>query len=704
MRGKRRCPRVRRWFARSAHQKEVLCSGEADVMRGSGERRSPNGGSACAQTALARRVYLSAVIIAGASVLFWSAAEIISRPPGAPWLVLAVLTVLSGAATFRMPAFPVSFSLADTFTITAALLFGPAAGVLLVALDGLVSSWRLRISTLTASRVLFNVTSVSLAMWLAAQLFFAIVHREPFAFRSALMGRTVGPLLLFATTYFFLNTGLVAAAVAIGRDVPLVSVWREHFLPLGLTHFGGTAIAGLLLLLMAAGLANLTTLMLLLPLVVVLLIAVLTGAELLRQRSAQFARLQSYAAALRSTADAVVLTNGDGEITFMNSAAERSTGWSDVQAGGRRIEEVLRLEPAAVTASDDDCSDTIPDEHSIREYVLVRRDESRCPIEQTSAYIRDEDGAVGGVIRTFRDIRQRKAIEAERQALLRRQEEARAAADAANRAKDEFLAALSHELRTPMAAIMGWVHLLRGGRLDDERTHKALAAVERGARAQAAVVNDLLDLSRIIRGTLRLEVRRMSLPEVLRDASETVEPAVQAKHIDIRVRVDPDVATIDGDPDRLRQVFWNLLSNSVKFTPEGGSIEVVARREGGGVQVEVSDSGCGIHPEFLPYVFDRFRQADGSATRSHGGLGLGLAIVRELVELHGGKVEARSEGSGRGARFIVRLPAIVRTREKEELFSRSEVVQLTETARASALSEVGLSNPERASRVPPGVG
>jgi PAS domain S-box-containing protein len=624
---------------------------------------------------LARGAYLGAVTVAGSLVLCWSAVELVSRPPGALWLVLGALTVASASATVRLPGFPISFSLSDTFTIMAALLFGPEAGATLVALDGFVSSWRLRISTPTAGRVAFNVTSLALAMWLAARLFFAVIHRGPLAIEPPPMGGILGPLALFASAYFLLNTGLVAGAVTLGRQLSFYRVWREHFLPLWLTYFGGTSIAGLILLLMAAGLANRATLTLALPLVVVVFVAVLTSVERLRERSAQFARLRSYAAALRSTADAVLLTNVDRQITFMNAAAERLTGWTGAQAVGRQVQEVLRLEPSATGDEDHDRRDDAPDERSVREYKLVRQDGSTCPIEQTYAYIRDEGDDVEGVIRTFRDISQRKVVEAERQALLEGQQEARAAADAANRSKDEFLATLSHELRTPMTAILGWASLLKDGRMDDDRTQKALAALERSARAQATVMDDLLDISQIVRGTLRLAVRRTNLADVLSEATEILEPAITAKHIDLRLNVDPDVAAIDGDADRLRQVFWNLLSNAAKFTPEGGSIEVHAQRERSVVRVDVVDSGCGIDPAFLPFVFDRFRQENGSTKRVHRGLGLGLAIVREVVQLHGGTVEATSEGAGRGSRFVVRLPAGVRKRKSDVTFPPSAALK-----------------------------
>jgi signal transduction histidine kinase len=204
--------------------------------------------------------------------------------------------------------------------------------------------------------------------------------------------------------------------------------------------------------------------------------------------------------------------------------------------------------------------------------------------------------------------------------------------------------------------------------MDDERTQKALMALERSARAQATVMDDLLDISQIVRGTLRLAIHRTDLGDVLSEAIETVEPAVQAKKIDLRLTVEPDVSTIDGDTDRLRQVFWNLLSNATKFTPEGGSIDVHAQREGDVVRVDVTDSGCGIDPVFLPFVFDRFRQEDGTTKRLYRGLGLGLAIVREVVHLHGGTVEAKSEGPGRGSCFVVRLPASVRKRWSDATF------------------------------------
>ncbi|HEY0171966.1 MAG TPA: ATP-binding protein [Pyrinomonadaceae bacterium] len=226
----------------------------------------------------------------------------------------------------------------------------------------------------------------------------------------------------------------------------------------------------------------------------------------------------------------------------------------------------------------------------------------------------------------------------------------------ANRIKDEFLATLSHELRTPLTAILGWASMLRGGGFDAEATRRAVETIERNARAQRQIVEDVLDVSRIITGKLRLEPRPVEARPLLQEAVETVRPAAEAKGVFLSTLLAGEVGEVSADPDRLRQVLWNLLSNAVKFTPHGGRVEVELRRDGAQALVRVSDTGQGIAPEFLPHVFDRFRQADMGTTRQHGGLGLGLSIVRHLVELHGGEVTAESAGLGRGSTFRLRLP------------------------------------------------
>ncbi|MEH1867574.1 MAG: PAS domain S-box protein [Nostoc sp.] len=269
--------------------------------------------------------------------------------------------------------------------------------------------------------------------------------------------------------------------------------------------------------------------------------------------------------------------------------------------------------------------------------------------------VRDENGPQ--LLHGFMlDITDRKQAEQEREQLLEREKAARADAEAANRMKDEFLATLSHELRTPLNAILGWTQLLRNRKFDQATTARALETIERNTRSLAQLIEDVLDVSRIIRGTLNLSIHRIKLVPLVEAAIDTVRPAAEAKEISINSRFDPEVGVIVGDTNRLQQVVWNLLSNAVKFTPKGGRVDVQLERIESSVQIRVSDTGVGIAAEFLPHVFERFCQADSSSTRSHGGLGLGLAIVRHLVELHGGTVSVESLGIGRGATFIVNLP------------------------------------------------
>lgn len=246
--------------------------------------------------------------------------------------------------------------------------------------------------------------------------------------------------------------------------------------------------------------------------------------------------------------------------------------------------------------------------------------------------------------------------EQERTENLQRAEAARAEAEATNRIKDEFLAVLSHELRTPLNPILGWSKLLRTGRLDATKTALALETIERNAKLQTQLIEDLLDVSRIMQGKLNLNMAPVNLASIIKAAIETVQLAAEAKSIQIQVQLEPEIGQVLGDTARLQQVIWNLLTNAVKFTAEGGQIQIQLERVGSQAQIQVSDTGKGIHPDFLPYVFEYFRQEDGKTTRKFGGLGLGLAIVRHLVELHGGTVDADSAGEDQGATFTVRLP------------------------------------------------
>jgi PAS domain S-box-containing protein len=254
------------------------------------------------------------------------------------------------------------------------------------------------------------------------------------------------------------------------------------------------------------------------------------------------------------------------------------------------------------------------------------------------------------------DLARRAAVSIDNARLYRTAQEARRIAEESNRLKDEFLATVSHELRTPLTAILGWTHLLRAGQLDEQSAARALETIERNARSQNQLIEDLLDVSRIITGKLRLDIRPVDPGSFIDSAIEAVRPAAEAKEIRLQKVIDTGVSAISGDPERLQQVVWNLLSNAIKFTPKGGRVQIRLERINSHIEIAITDSGSGIKSEFLPYVFDRFRQADGTYTRQHGGLGLGLSIVRHLVELHGGTVEASSHGEGQGATFSVKLP------------------------------------------------
>lgn len=256
----------------------------------------------------------------------------------------------------------------------------------------------------------------------------------------------------------------------------------------------------------------------------------------------------------------------------------------------------------------------------------------------------------------IRDITDRKKVEEERRLLLESCQVAYTEADTANSVKNDFLATLSHELRTPLTSILGWSKLLADGNLDAVTSERAVEIIVRNARAQGQLIDDLLDVASIVTGKLRLDVRPVELAPMIESVIDGVRPAADAKDINLRPALDPHIPAISGDPDRLQQIIWNLLTNAIKFTPKGGDIEVLLERVASRVEITVRDTGQGIGPDFLPYVFDRFRQSDSSSTRKQGGLGLGLAIVRQLVELHGGTVTAESPGEGSGTTFKVILP------------------------------------------------
>ncbi len=365
---------------------------------------------------------------------------------------------------------------------------------------------------------------------------------------------------------------------------------------------------------------------------------------------------------LSSIGDAVISTDVEGRVTFMNRVAESLTGWAESEALGRSLTEIFQIvneqsrepvENPALRALNAGIIVGLAN-HTI----LIAKDGTEWPIDDSAAPIQSEKGEVLGAVLIFRDISERKRMELERERLLAAAQAAQKEAEQANRLKDEFLATASHELRTPLTAVVGWSRMLRTGKLDDESVARALEAIERNATLQTKLIDDLLDVARIITGKLTIDRRPIELAHVVSDAVNTVRPVADAKNIEIETRFDTQAGPVLGDANRLQQVVWNLLSNAVKFTPKNGRIEVAMQRVNSEVEVSVADSGEGISSEFLPYVFDRFRQGDGKTTRLHSGLGLGLAIVRQLVELHGGTVNAHSDGPGRGAIFKLRLPVL----------------------------------------------
>ena len=290
------------------------------------------------------------------------------------------------------------------------------------------------------------------------------------------------------------------------------------------------------------------------------------------------------------------------------------------------------------------------------EVLIERPDGSRVIVIVNIAPLMNDKGHIIGAINCFYDVTERKSFERERETLLEKERASRMEAEAANRSKDEFLATLSHELRTPLSAVLGWSTILRRRQCTPEELREGFEVIERNCKAQVQLIDDVLEVSRIVSGKLRLEIKPCDLASVIYAAIDVVRPAANAKNIELNANIDPQSGLATCDNVRMQQVVWNLLSNAIKFTSKGGNIRIVLDRKESDVRITVSDNGEGINAELLPHVFDRFRQAESSTRRKLGGLGLGLSIVKHIVELHGGKVEAKSDGPGHGATFIVYLP------------------------------------------------
>jgi PAS domain S-box-containing protein len=365
---------------------------------------------------------------------------------------------------------------------------------------------------------------------------------------------------------------------------------------------------------------------------------------------------------------AIYMLDPDGYVVTWNLGAERMTGYKGSEVIGQPFSRFFLPDDARLGKPALELERARKDGRFEDEAWRVRRDGTRFWANVVLTPVRDAHGDLIGFAKVTRDLSERRFAE-ETERRLGAERAARAAleesesrlkdavsrADAANRLKDEFLATVSHELRTPLNAIVGWSSLLRS-RTEDPGLAKGLCSIHQNAQAQARLIEDILDVSRIITGKLHLNLSATDVMEVVHQAAEVVRPSADAKHITLRFVLPEEPVLLVADPDRLRQVVWNLLSNAVKFTDAGGEVITTVERRGVELLLSVRDTGHGIEPDFLPHVFERFRQADGTTTRRFGGLGLGLAIVRHIVELHGGRVEAQSEGAGHGALFRIMLP------------------------------------------------
>lgn len=391
------------------------------------------------------------------------------------------------------------------------------------------------------------------------------------------------------------------------------------------------------------------------------------------------------AAIVQSSDDAIVAKDLNGVIQSWNAGAERMFGYSSAEIVGK---PVMTLIPPDRPDEEANILARLRRGERVDHFETVRvtKDGRLINVSVTISPIRDSSGSVIGASKVARDITERKRAEAEREMLLAAERRARGEAERHSRMKDEFLATLGHELRTPLNAVLGWATILRGSKNDPAEVEHGLSVIERNARLQAQLIEDLLDMSRVVAGKLRLNVQEVDLSGVIQSAIESVRPAADARDIRLLPVLDAKSGPVSGDPGRLQQIIWNLLSNAVKFTPKGGKVHILMERVDSHIEVSVTDTGQGITEEFLPLVFDRFRQADASTTRQHGGLGLGLAIVKHLVELHGGTVSARSPGLGKGSTFTIILP--VRATQKQ--FLTADPAPIVEDAGPAGISLSGL--------------
>jgi len=355
---------------------------------------------------------------------------------------------------------------------------------------------------------------------------------------------------------------------------------------------------------------------------------------------------------------AVIEWDSDFRVSRWSESAVRLFGWGADEVIGKHVNEWQ-----FVFADDVDAVELVTNRQrqGVEVHGLLRnrnytKDGAVLFCEWYNSVLHDETGNLVSVLSLVLDVTAKKLAEEERSALLLRERDARRQAEEADRLKDEFLATLSHELRTPLTSILGWASMIRSGEVEGANANRAIETIERNARSQARLIDDLLDVSRIITGNLRLDLHPLHIGPIIEAALDALRPTAAAKGIELDTDIVPGDCLVRGDTNRLRQIIWNLLSNAIKFTARGGSVKIKLERGQTSAQLMVSDTGEGISAEFLPFVFDRFRQAEGSISRKQGGLGLGLAVVRHLAELHGGNVSASSEGLGKGTTFTVDLP------------------------------------------------
>jgi len=394
------------------------------------------------------------------------------------------------------------------------------------------------------------------------------------------------------------------------------------------------------------------------------------------------------AAIVESSDDAILSKDLAGTIRSFNKAAERMLGFTAAEIVGQ---SVLRIVPPELRHEEQEILEKIRVGRLIRHYETVRvaKDGRRLDVSLTISPIRGPLGEVIGVSSIARDITEQKREALERERLLHNERAARTEAERANRVKDDFVAMVSHELRTPLNAILGWTDLLKSAGGDTDLLARGVDVIARNTRLQAQVIGDLLDVSRIVSGKIALDLSRLDLTSVLTNSVEALQAPALAKGVALTTRIALGPIATVGDPARLQQIVWNLLSNAIKFTPKGGSVTVELRRLDGHAEIVVTDTGAGIPSDFLPDLFERFRQASAMTTRRHGGLGLGLSIAKHLTELHGGSIRASSRGEGKGATFVVTLP--LKSEEPMSLLTDRRRDSDEAAAQAGKVSLTGLS-------------